>query len=140
PALGPYRRTLGELPRREVPHREGEQVRRDWLGHLEEIDHLAFARDLAAERRRGHQRAQVRRHGEPRSRANADARRVLQRRERPRVDRLALAVEIWMLPARRLRRREPLQRGRLGRGRVPDPDRTGGGWELHPEPRPQDAL
>src|SRR5262249_27193657 len=83
-----------------------------------------------AEGRRRPQRAKVPGNGEARPGADPDARGVLERRQRPGMDGLALAVQVRMPAARRLRRLEPLQRGSLGRGRVADPERAGSGGKV----------
>ena len=53
---------------------------------------------------------------------DAHARRVLQRHDRARVDRLALREEERVHAARRLRRRQPLQRRRVRRGPIANPN------------------
>src|SRR2546421_17298 len=98
PPLRPDGRAGGELPRVQVPHGEGEKVRRDRRRHLEDVHRLAALARLTPERTGGHERAQVRGHDESRAESDADARRVLQRSDRPRVDRLALTVQERLLP------------------------------------------
>ena len=105
--LGPHARARPQVARREVADREREQVRRNRLRHLQRL--LAAAAPPIGRR---HQRAQRAPAPSARVVGDAHARRVLQRHQRARVDRLALREQERLHAARRLRRRQPLQRRR----------------------------
>ena len=136
PDGGPGRK----LPLLQVADREGEQVGWNRLRHLEDVHRLAAAGILAALGSRRHQRSQPRRHLEPGAAyRDPDARRVLQRCQGTRVDGLALREEEGLL-AGRLRRLEPLQRARRGRGGVPDAQPARAVRQVHAQPRSEDRI
>jgi len=87
-----------------------------------------------------HHRAQPSRDRELGGVADAQARRVLQRDHRARVDRLALAEQERLAATRGLRGRQPLQRRRTRRRAVADADRRGRRRQLDREPRAEERL
>ena len=69
---------------------------------------------------RAHHHAHVLRRGHMRVVGETDRRRILQRHPRARMDRLGLRKHERQFLVRRLRRRQPLQAGRLGRSGIDD--------------------
>ena len=137
--LGPHPRARSELHRGELTDGEGEEVRCDGLRHRPLL-HGAVTGHVATHEGRRHEPAQRRRNVERSAKRDAPLRRVLQRKHRPRVDRLALREQERVRAARGLRSVEPLQCARVGGRAVGDGDRRRRRGELEGEARAEHRL